>query len=210
MTTLELIKQNILDGDEDAIKDSVSKAIEEKIELSKILNEGLIDTMTLVGELWKADEIFTPEVLISASAMKAGMKTLAPVLKAQGVKPIGKVVLGTVKSDIHDIGKNLVGMMLIGAGFEVIDIGIDVPEEKFVEAIKEHQPDILALSALLTTTIGELGVVINALEAAGVRDQVKVMVGGAPVTIEHAAKIGADGFAEDAASAAQRALEIHQ
>lgn len=210
MDTLENIKRSILDGDESATREAVLKALDEKIEISKILNDGLIDTMTLVGELWKKDEIFMPEVLISASAMKMGMKTLQPALEAQGVLPIGKVVIGTVKSDIHDIGKNIVGMMLLGAGFEVVDLGTDVPEEKFIEAVIELKPDILAISALLTTTISELGVVIEAFEKAGIRDDVKIMVGGAPVTAEHAKKIGADGYAPDAASAAQQALLIHQ
>lgn len=208
MSSLEMIKQNILDGDEEAIRKSVLKAIEENVDISDILNKGLIDTMALVGELWKQDEIFTPEVLVSASTMKIGVDILKPILEEKGVKPIGKIVLGTVKHDIHDIGKNLVGMMFTGAGFEVIDIGIDVSEAKFVEAVKKYEPNILALSALLTTTIGELEIVINSLKKANIRDKVKVMIGGAPVTQELADKIGADGFAEDAATAAQKAREI--
>lgn len=208
MSSLEMIKQNILDGDEEAIRKSVLKAIEENVDISDILNKGLIDTMALVGELWKQDEIFTPEVLVSASTMKIGVDILKPILEEKGVKPIGKIVLGTVKHDIHDIGKNLVGMMFTGAGFEVIDIGIDVSEAKFVEAVKKYEPNILALSALLTTTIGELEIVINSLKKANIRDKVKVMIRGAPVTQELADKIGADGFAEDAATAAQKAREI--
>lgn len=208
MEALQKIKQAVIEGKKGKLMEALKAAIDENISITSILNEGLIEGMTTVGELWIKDEIWMPEVLVSANAMKSGMDLILPALRAEGVKPKGKVVLGTVKSDIHDIGKNLVGMMLLGAGFEVIDLGIDIGEEVFVDAIKTEKPDIIALSALLTTTIKQLEVVIQAVEEAGLRNQVKIMVGGAPVTQEYAQKIGADGYAPDAASAAQKALEL--
>ncbi|HAA37793.1 MAG TPA: cobalamin-binding protein, partial [Firmicutes bacterium] len=162
-----------------------------------------------VGEAFKNDEIFVPEMLMAARAMKAGVEVLTPHLKEAGAEPIGKLIIGTVAGDLHDIGKNLVAMMIEGAGFEVIDLGVDVPAEKFVEAINAN-PDaqILALSSLLTTTLPASKATIEAVVAAGLRDKVKIMVGGAPVTQEFADEVGADGYAEDAASAAELAKSL--
>ncbi len=166
-----------------------------------ILDGGLIPAMTDVGERWKRDEIFMPEVMIAARAMKAGMNLLDPLLSQQGVAPKGKIILGTVKGDLHNIGKNLVVMMLEGGGFEVVDLGIDVPVTKFIEAIKQHQPQVVGMSALLTTTMREMKNTIQAIEWAGLKEQVKTIVGGAPVTERFAREIGADGYAADAVSA---------
>jgi 5-methyltetrahydrofolate--homocysteine methyltransferase len=164
--------------------------------------------MAEVGALFEEGEKFVPEMLISARAMAAAMTILRPLLVEAGVKNVGKVVLGTVHGDLHDIGKNLVGMMLEGAGFEVIDLGTDVPPQKFVDAVKQHQPDIVGMSALLTTTTKAMPTTLNALIEAGVRDQVKVIIGGAPITDDFAKKIGADGFAADAGSAARAARAL--
>jgi len=164
--------------------------------------------MSEIGILFKNNEVFIPEVLIAARAMKAGMAILKPLLIEKDVKPVGKVVLGTVKGDLHDIGKNLVGMMLEGAGFEVIDLGIDVSPEKFVEAARDNQADCVAMSALLTTTMPHMKDTIEAFEAAGLRENVKIMIGGAPITQSYADEIGADGYASDAASAAELAKNL--
>jgi len=164
--------------------------------------------MDVVGEKFRRDEFFMPEVLISARAMQAGMNILRPKLIETGAKLAGKIVLGTVKGDLHDIGKNLVGMLMEGAGFQVIDLGIDVSSEKFVAAVKSNQPNLLGLSALLTTTMPRMKEVIESLVEAGVRGRVKVMVGGAPVTEKFAKDIAADGYAPEAASAVERAREL--
>ena len=169
----------------------------------QILDEGLLKGMSILGVKFKNNEVFVPEVLIAARALNRGTELLKPRLVEEGVEPIGRVVIGTVKGDLHDIGKNLVKMMLEGAGFAVIDLGVDVSEEKFIEAVKEHKPQILALSALLTTTMNNQQTVIEALKAADLRDKVKVMVGGAPVTQSFCDLIGADAYAPDAASAAE-------
>lgn len=186
----------------------VKQAIEEAIHPEIIMNDGLIKGMETLGERWKRDEVFVPEVLLGARALNAGLAILKPALEQSGVKPIGKAIIGTVKGDLHDIGKNLVKMMLVGSGFEVLDLGVDVPEEKFVEAVKEHEPDVLLLSALLTTTIEQQRVILSALDEAGVRDKVNVMVGGAPVTQNFADEIGADAYTVDAVTAAERAKEF--
>jgi 5-methyltetrahydrofolate--homocysteine methyltransferase len=168
-----------------------------------ILNEGLIKGMNIVGQKFKNNEVFVPEVLIAARAMNAALAVLKPALASTGVKPIGKAIICTVKGDLHDIGKNLVKMMIEGAGIEVVDLGVDCTPEKIVEAVKEYTPDILCLSALLTTTMMAQKDTIDALAQAGVREKVKIMVGGAPVTQSFADEIGADAYAPDAASAAQ-------
>jgi 5-methyltetrahydrofolate--homocysteine methyltransferase len=164
--------------------------------------------MEKVGEEYERGERFIPEMLVAADAMKAAMVSLRPRLQEAGIRPRGRVVLGTVDGDLHDIGKNLVGMMLEGAGFEVIDLGVEVPSETFVEAVREHRPEILALSALLTTTMIHMPEVIEALRSAGLRGGVQVMVGGAPVTQEYAERIGADGYAADAPSAVTLAKRL--
>ena len=205
---LDKIYESILDGDAPGASEGVQEALDLGGDPSVILNQGMIEAMGEVGALYEAQEIFVPEMLIAARAMKAGLAILRPKLVEGGVEPIGKVILGTVQGDLHDIGKNLVGMMMEGKGFEVIDLGIDVPHAKFVEAVREHQPEILGMSALLTTTMTAMKTVIQALQEAGLRKQVKVMVGGAPITDAFAESVGADRFSPDAASAANDALAL--
>ena len=173
-----------------------------------ILEKGMICAMSSVGAKFKADEIFVPEVLIAARAMKASMAVLKPTLIEAGIQPKGTIIIGTITGDLHDIGKNLVAMMCEGCGLSVIDLGVDVTPEKFVEAVQENKPRIVAISALLTTTMVNIPSVLEALDTAGLRDYVKVMVGGAPVTQEWATSIGADGYTEDAASAAEMAQAL--
>lgn len=201
MSRLRTLTESVINGDEEAAVKLVRQLLAEGIGATEILNEGLIPAMNVVGDRMKKHEIFLPEVLLSASAMKAGLEVLKPLLTAGGASLGPKIILGTVKGDLHDIGKNLVGMMLTGAGFQVIDLGIDVPAEKFAEAICEEKPAIVGMSALLTTTMPEMKTTIDALEAAGLRRKVKVIVGGAPVTAEYATRIGADGYAPNAALA---------
>jgi 5-methyltetrahydrofolate--homocysteine methyltransferase len=179
----------------------VNEALAEKTPPDQILQQGLIAGMNVIAVKFRNNEVFVPEVLIAARAMKAGMEPLEPVLSACGIQPLGKVLIGTVKGDLHDIGKNLVIMMLKGAGFAVEDVGIDQPAESFISKIKEKNYNMLGLSALLTTTMPALKDVIDKFKEAGMRDKVKIAVGGAPVTQEFANEIGADGYADDAASA---------
>jgi 5-methyltetrahydrofolate--homocysteine methyltransferase len=181
----------------------IEQALNSGVSAQDILDNGLLRGMSLLGVKFKNNEVFVPEVMIAARALNKGTEVLKPRLVEAGVKPIGKVVICTVKGDLHDIGKNLVRMMLEGAGFEVIDLGVSVDENKIIEAIKEHQPQVLCLSALLTTTMTQQGVVIEALKTAGLRDKVKVMVGGAPVTQSFCESIHADAYSQDAASAAE-------
>ena len=198
---LEELKRAVLSGDDERAAELTKKALEEGIEPGKVLNEALIPAKEIVGREYEEGERYVPEMLISAEAMKAAMEVLRPRLVETGVRLKGKVVIGTVEGDLHDIGKNLVAMMLEGAGFEVIDLGVEVTAERFVQAVREHKPDVLGMSALLTTTMIHMPEVIEALKEAGLREEVKVIVGGAPVTQEYAEKIGADGYAPDAASA---------
>jgi 5-methyltetrahydrofolate--homocysteine methyltransferase len=202
------LKESVINGDEKKVIEYTQKALDDGIDLEKILNEGFIPGMDEVGSKFQANEIYVPEMLISAKAMKAGMKILEPLLTEAGVEPIGKVVIGTVMGDLHDIGKNLVAMMLEGGGFEVIDAGVDVTPQKFMNLVKENKPDILGLSALLTTTMGEIKNVIDAFKENGLRDDIKIMVGGAPLTDDYAKEIGADGYSPDAASAVDLAKEL--
>jgi 5-methyltetrahydrofolate--homocysteine methyltransferase len=206
--SLDAIYEAVLDGNAKAATAGVNAALAEGVSPQAILNDACIPAMAEVGALFEEGEKFVPEMLISARAMSAAMVILRPLLVEAGVKNVGKVVLGTVHGDLHDIGKNLVGMMLEGAGFEVIDVGTDVPPQKFVDAVKEHQPDILGMSALLTTTTKSMPETIKALTEAGLRDKVKILIGGAPITDEFAKKIGADGFAADAGSAAREAKAL--
>ena len=175
---------------------------------SEILERGLIAGMNVVGTRFRSCEMFLPEVLTAARAMKAGVALLEPEFAAAGIKPAGKVVIGTAKGDIHDIGKNLVGIMLRGAGFEVIDLGVGVPAQKFVEAVTTHEPDIVGMSALLTTTMMQMKAAIVALTEAGVRAQVKVLIGGAPVSRSFAEEIGADAYGRNAMDAVEKAREL--
>jgi 5-methyltetrahydrofolate--homocysteine methyltransferase len=202
---LEQIAKTIIEGDLDEIEDLTEDALDEDISAEDILNTGLMPGMDHVGVEFKAGNMFVPEVLRSARTMQMSMDILKPLLADSGVKMVGKVLLGTVKGDLHDIGKNLVGMMCEGAGFEVKDIGKDVAAEGFVEAVREFDPDIVGMSALLTTTMRAMESTIKVLEEAGLRDKVKIMIGGAPVTRAFADQIGADGYAPDAAAAADLA-----
>ena len=208
MELLEKISEELQKGNHKDMPDLIREALKANLPPEKILSGGLIAGMDVVGEKFRSNELFIPEVLISAKAMHAGMGVLRPKLAESGVKLAGKVVLGTVKGDLHDIGKNLVGMLMEGAGYQVIDVGIDVPSEKFVEAVKTHQAQVVGLSALLTTTMPRMKEVIESLREAGIRDQVKVMVGGAPVTEKFAKDIGADGYAPDAANAAEKIRQL--
>jgi 5-methyltetrahydrofolate--homocysteine methyltransferase len=202
------IHTNVMEGQVNAVKENVQTAIDAGVPVSEILNEGMISAMAEVGHLFEEGECFVPEMLIAARAMQAGMAILKPHLKNAEVVSAGKVAIGTVKGDLHDIGKNLVAMMLEGAGFEIIDLGTDVPPEKFVEAVREQGAQIVAMSALLTTTMSSMKNTIDALNTAGLRGQIKVMIGGAPVTQSYADQIGADGFSSDASRAVATAKEL--
>lgn len=198
----QVIFNAVINGDAALVKNEISTALIQRLPVEEILNRGLIDAMKEVGRLFEEGEYFVPEMLISARAMQTGMGLLRPILVENDIKPAGKIVIGTVQGDLHDIGKNLVGMMLEGAGFQVIDLGTDVPPDKFIEAVKTHHPDIVGMSALLTTTMVNMEKTIRAFEASGIRDQVKIIIGGAPVTRQWAETIGADGFSSDASQAA--------
>ena len=206
--TMQAIFDGILDGDRDIVRGQVTEALSAGMPPATILNESMIAAMAEVGRRFEIGEYFVPEMLIAARAMKEGLAILKPRLLEAKVEPIGRVVLGTVKGDLHDIGKNLVGMMLEGAGFEVIDLGTDVAPDQFVETVKEKHPQIVGLSALLTTTMPSMKTTIQALEATNTRGQVKVMIGGAPVTQKYADEIGADAYASDASSATARARAL--
>ncbi len=200
MSLIEEIRQAVIDGQAKVVVPKVEQAIKDWVDPNVILHESLIDAMAEVGRLFEEGEFFVPEMLISARAMAAALEILKPLLVAQGVEPVGKVAIGTVKGDLHDIGKSLVAMMLEGAGFEIMNLGVDVSPEKFVEAVNSGA-QIVAMSALLTTTMPNMKNTIEALKAAGLRDKAIVMVGGAPVTQAYADEIGADGYAEDAIEA---------
>jgi 5-methyltetrahydrofolate--homocysteine methyltransferase len=208
MKELESIYQAVLAGDASVARAGVEAALQAGATADQIMQQGLIAAMTEVGRLFEAGDYFVPEMLIAARAMQGGLGLLKPYLAQSGVKAAGKVAIGTVKGDLHDIGKNLVGMMLEGAGFEIKDLGTDVAPEKFVTAVQTGGVDIIALSALLTTTMPNMRVTIDALKAAGLRDKVKVMIGGAPVTEVYAKQIGADGYSPDASSAARLAKAL--
>lgn len=198
----------IIEGKLDEIVDLTQDALDDGLNAKQILDQGLMPGMDHVGVEFKAGNMFVPEVLRSARAMQASMEMLKPLLAEAGAKMTGKILLGTVKGDLHDIGKNLVVMMCEGAGFEVKDLGKDVAPEAFVEAVKEFEPDVVGMSALLTTTMRTMEHTIKALEEAGVRDKVKIMIGGAPVTQAFSDQIGADGYASNAASAAELAKKF--
>ena len=208
MMELKELSEALFRGDVSKVKEITQRALQEKVDPKEILEQGLIKGMDVVGIKFKNNEIFLPEVLLASRAMYGGMELLQPKLIKSGVKAVGKVIIGTAKGDLHDIGKNLVAMMLRGGGFEVIDLGIDVSPEKFLKATQEHQPDIVGISALLTTTMVGMMDIITILKSTGLRDKVKIMVGGAPVTQEFADEIGAEGYAPDAASAVDKAKEL--
>lgn len=198
----------VVNGNANTVKLKVQAALDAGVNLESLMNEGMIAPMKEVGQLFESGEFFVPEMLIAARAMQAGMSILRPVLISQDIQPIGKVVIGTVKGDLHDIGKNLVSMMLEGAGFEIIDLGTDVSPEKFLDAIQTHKPHIVGISALLTTTMTNMDATLRFFEANGVRDQVKVIIGGAPVTQAYADSIRADGYAPDANQATTLARRL--
>jgi 5-methyltetrahydrofolate--homocysteine methyltransferase len=206
--TVEAVYNAVLEGNAPAAEAAVKAALAAGVNPDTILKQGCIAAMGEVGRLFEEGEMFVPEMLVSARAMQRGLVILKPLLVGQDSVSVGKAVVGTVKGDLHDIGKNLVAMMLEGQGFEVVDLGTDVTPQKFVDAVREHTPDLIGMSALLTTTMPSMPATIEALKEAGVRDQVKVMIGGAPVTQGFADKIGADGFAPDASSAARKAKEL--
>ena len=203
---LQQISEKLQQGKAPDVEALVKQAIDANVPVEKILNDGLLSGMGVIGEKFKKNEVYVPEVLIAARAMKAGMAVLEPLLKDADVKPVGIVLVGTVKGDLHDIGKNLVCMMLQGAGFKVVDLGVDCDAEKFVSAAKEKGVQVIGCSALLTTTMPQMKGVVEAVKAAGL--DTKVMIGGAPVTQNYADEIGADGYAPDAASAADKAKEL--
>ncbi|MGA9397913.1 MAG: corrinoid protein [Anaerolineaceae bacterium] len=198
---LKDLYQAILSGSRETATARTQAALDAGLDAESILNDAMVSAMAEVGRLFEIGEYFVPEMLVSARAMQAGLNVLRPALIQAEVKSAGKVVIGTVKGDLHDIGKNLVCMMLEGASFEIIDLGTDVTPEKFVNAVREHHPDLIGISALLTTTMPNMALTIDALKAAGLRDKVKVMVGGAPVTPQYAKDIGVDGSAPDASQA---------
>jgi corrinoid protein of di/trimethylamine methyltransferase len=206
MPLFEEIAENLQKGKANLVKELVQKAIDEGHGAKEILEQGLMAGMNVVGVKFKNNEVFIPEVLIAARAMNAGAALLKPLLVSEGVKARGKVIIGTVKGDLHDIGKNLVRMMMEGKGLEVVDLGVDVAADKFVQAIRDQQADIVACSALLTTTMVEMKNVVEAISKAGLRNKVKIMVGGAPVTEAYCRSIGADVYSVDAASAAEAAV----
>jgi 5-methyltetrahydrofolate--homocysteine methyltransferase len=208
MEILKEIYNQIVEGDLPNVQSSIEVALNSGASAESILQRALIPAMGQVGTLFEEGEYYVPEMLVSARSMQAGLSILKPHLQNNNVKSAGKVVIGTVKGDLHDIGKNLVSMMLEGAGYEIIDLGVDVSAEQFVEATKQYQPDILAMSALLTTTMTAMQTTIAALHAAGVRDKVKVIVGGAPVTETYARQIEADGFSPDASRAVTLAQSL--
>jgi 5-methyltetrahydrofolate--homocysteine methyltransferase len=205
---LKDLYQAIIDGAREIATAKTQAAMDAGMEPGMILNEGMVSAMAEVGHLFEIGEYFVPEMLVSARAMQAGLNVLRPALIKAEVKAAGKVVIGTVKGDLHDIGKNLVAMMLEGASFEIIDLGTDVAPEMFVAAVQEHHPQLLGLSALLTTTMPYMATTIEALKAAGLRENIKVMVGGAPVTEQYASEIGADGCASDASQAVALARRL--
>jgi 5-methyltetrahydrofolate--homocysteine methyltransferase len=205
---VQKIAKSLYGGNVEAVAELVQDALDSGMEPADVLNDALLAGMDQVGRDFKEGVLFVPEVLFAARSMQAGMDVLRPLLADGDIVSSGKYVLGTVKGDMHDIGKNLVRMMLEGGGFEAIDLGVDVDPETFVDAVREHKPDLLGMSALLTTTMAQMKVTIDALIEAGLRDSVKIVIGGAPVTADFARQIGADAFAEDAATAVDVAREL--
>jgi 5-methyltetrahydrofolate--homocysteine methyltransferase len=207
MTTIDELREAVVDGQAKVAVAKVGEGLAEGTEAGTLLRDGLIAGMGQVGQLYEEGEIFVPEMLVAARAMAAALKVLKPYLVEQGVKSNGKVAIGTTQGDLHDIGKNLVAMMLEGSGYEIVDLGVDVPADKFVQAVREGA-NVVAMSALLTTTMTNMQATIEALRDAGLRDQVRIIVGGAPITKTYADEIGADGYAEDASSAVRLVKEV--
>ncbi len=210
MNLLSEINRSIMEGGGDRVEELTRQALDQGVEVKTILNEGLIAAMDVVGQCFESGELFIPEMLIAAEAMTRGLNVLRPLFTESGIKPQGTVVIGTVKGDVHDIGKSLASMMMGGAGFKMIDLGVDVAPEQFVKSVKEEGAQLVGMSALLTTTMPSMKATIEALEEAGLQNKVKTLIGGAPVTQEYADKIGADGYAADAAGAVKKAKELVQ
>ena len=208
MDIYKQLNESVIAGNRNVAAELTQKLLDEGKAAKEILDNGLLPAMAVVGDKFEKGEFFIPEMLMAARAMNAGLDLLKPLLETSDVEPVARVVMGTVKGDIHDIGKNLVGMMLRGAGFEVIDAGVDVPPEKFIEMAKANNADIVGLSALLTTTMPSMKDIIEAFRESGIRDQVKIMIGGAPVTEDYAESIGADGYSANAASAVHLAKKL--
>ena len=208
MSDYSILYDAILSGDAQTAARVTEEALAANADPMELVSQFLIPAMDEVGKRFECEEYFIPELLISARAMKQSMERIQPLLKAQGKEPVGRVVIGTVKGDLHDIGKNLVASMLEGGGFEVIDLGVDVTPEKFVNAVKEHRPGLVCLSALLTTTMPSMKAIIQALREAGLRDRVKVLIGGAPVTTRYAEEIQADGYGDNARTAVTLARQF--
>ncbi len=208
MPEFEKLHQAVLDGDQKGARSLTEAMLAEGVEPMEMISKAMVPAMDEVGRRFECEEYFVPELLLSARAMKASMELLRPLLTAAGTEPAGRVVIGTVKGDLHDIGKNLVASMLEGGGFEVVDLGADVSPEKFIEAVRKSGSTIVALSALLTVTMPAMRTTIEALKQAGLRDKVRVMVGGAPVTPQFATEIGADGYSDNASAAVQLARKL--
>ncbi len=208
MADFEKMADAVISGNQDTVVELTEKAVDEGVNPNEIIENGLINGMNVVGKRFKAGDMFVPEVLMSAKAMKAGMNIVKPLLVEGERSAAGKVLLGTVSGDLHDIGKNLVGMLMESGGLEIVNLGTDIDPGEFAEKVREHKPDVLGMSALLTTTMLAMRDTIEVLEEEGLRDDVKIMVGGAPVTQEFADEIGADGWAPDAASAKDLAFEL--
>ena len=208
MTDLQALYKAVIEGNKKLAEETVKQALEEGANPEDLLQKYMIPAIDEVGRLFEANEYFVPELLISARAMKAALELIRPKLVETGAKPVGKVVIGTVRGDLHDIGKNLVAAMLEGGGFEVIDLGVDVSPEKFVETAKERDAQIIAMSALLTTTMPGMKTTVETLEKAGLKGKIKTMIGGAPVTQRYADDIGADGFSDNASGAVRVARQL--
>jgi len=206
MSILEQIKECVIAGNAKNIKEYTDRAVADGLDVSIILNDGLIAGMNIIGGLFKNNEVYVPEVLMAARAMHTGLAVIKPLIVSAGIKEKGVVAIGTVKGDMHDIGKNLVIMMLEGAGYKVIDLGVDVPTEKFLQVVEEQHPQIIGLSALLTTTMPQMQEIVKRLQEYD--NQIKIVVGGAPITEKFAREIGADGYAPDAATAVEKVAEL--
>jgi len=210
MSLLDEMNTSIIEGDRDKVEELTRQALEQGIEVKAILNEGMIGAMDVVGQRFESGEMFIPEMIVAGEAMTRGLNILRPLFKESGIKPQGTVVIGTVKGDVHSIGKSLASMMMEGAGFKIIDLGVNVSPEQFVNSVREEGAQLVGMSALLTTTMPLMKATIDALKEAGLLDKVKTLIGGAPITQEYADKIGADGYAPDAATGVKKVKELVQ
>lgn len=210
MSILDEMNTSVIEGDRDKVEELTRQALEQGIEVKAILNEGMIGAMDVVGQRFESGEMFIPEMIVAGEAMTRGLNILRPLFKESGIKPQGTVVIGTVKGDVHSIGKSLASMMMEGAGFKIIDLGVSVSPEQFVNSAREEGAQLVGMSALLTTTMPLMKATIDALKEAGLLDKVKTLIGGAPITQEYADKIGADGYAPDAATGVKKVKELVQ